>query len=174
MKYIQNLFIIFIMKEAHINLEQNKIENVLIHNSIDKEISNNTLIFIDDHLMISNLKENIKKLRKLKGLSQTDIAKSLNIDQSTYGKIESGNTEITFDKLEKISYCLNMKILDIITYPEKFIKITENNVLHDANVTYNTKKKYYDIEEANYRIRELEGELKKANEMIDLLLNHKK
>lgn len=49
-----------------------------------------------------NIIENIKKIRKHKGISQEYIASHLNISQSAYHKIEVGETELTTDRLQQI------------------------------------------------------------------------
>ena len=39
-----------------------------------------------------NASEKLKILRKLKGMSQADCAKALNIDRTTYAKYENGGS----------------------------------------------------------------------------------
>jgi transcriptional regulator with XRE-family HTH domain len=48
---------------------------------------------------IPMLKERLKELRKEKGVIQSDVAESLGVDRSTYGKYETGDSIPDIDKL---------------------------------------------------------------------------
>jgi transcriptional regulator with XRE-family HTH domain len=76
-----------------------------------------------DNLNIGN---KIKKLRELRNLTQEHMASSLGLSQSAYSRMELGETEITFSKLEKISEELGMK-------PEELIAFNENMVFNVMN-----------------------------------------
>ena len=69
----------------------------------------------------------IKKLRELKNLTQTHLAQELGITQSAYSKMELGESEVTYGKLEKISTVLGMKPEDIITFNESMVFNLMNN-----------------------------------------------
>jgi len=61
------------------------------------------------------LSENIKKLRKKKGLSQDKLAKLADVTHTTLVKIESGrNDNPTIKTLKKIAYVLEVKIDDLV------------------------------------------------------------
>ena len=48
----------------------------------------------------------LKKLRKEKGLTQADLAKVLNTNQSQYGKYENGKTNLSIENAKKVAkYC---------------------------------------------------------------------
>ena len=61
-----------------------------------------------------NIIENIKKIRKHKGISQEYIASHLNISQSAYHKIEAGETELTTDRLQQILNVLETDLSELI------------------------------------------------------------
>lgn len=61
-----------------------------------------------------NIIENIKKIRKHKGISQEYIASHLNISQSAYHKIEVGETELTTDRLQQILNVLEIDLSELI------------------------------------------------------------
>ena len=71
----------------------------------------------------------IKKLRELKNLTQTHLADQLGVSQSAYSKIELGESEVTFSKLEKISEALGMKPEEVIAFNESIVF----NVMHNQN-----------------------------------------
>ena len=61
-----------------------------------------------------NIIENIKKIRKRRGISQEYIASHLNISQSAYHKIEAGETELTTDRLQQILNVLETDLSELI------------------------------------------------------------
>ena len=62
---------------------------------------------------MSEIIENIKNIRRSKGISQESIAYDLGIDYSTYGKIERGQISLTVDRLEKIAKILQVSTEEI-------------------------------------------------------------
>ncbi len=76
-----------------------------------------------------NLGNKIKKLRELKNLTQSHMASELGITQSTYSKIEIGEIDLSFTKLEKISEVLGMSPEEIFTFNESMVF----NVMHNLN-----------------------------------------
>lgn len=65
-------------------------------------------------LRTMHIGQKIKKLRELKNLTQTHMAQELGVTQSAYSKMELGESEVTYRKLEKISGVLEMKPEDVI------------------------------------------------------------
>ena len=62
------------------------------------------------------LAENIKKLRKRKGLSQDKLAKLADVTLTTLVKIESGvNDNPTIKTLKRISDALSVSVDDLLT-----------------------------------------------------------
>jgi transcriptional regulator with XRE-family HTH domain len=78
-------------------------------------------------LRTMHIGQKIKKLRELKNLTQTHLAQELGITQSAYSKIELGESEVTYGKLEKISSVLEMKPEDVIAFNESMIFNISNN-----------------------------------------------
>lgn len=61
------------------------------------------------------LGENIKKIRKKKGISQDKLSKLADVTHTTLAKIESGvNHNPTIKTLQKIAKALNVKIDDLL------------------------------------------------------------
>ena len=54
------------------------------------------------------LNNKLRELRSLKGATQSELAKLLDIDRSTYGKYETGDSSPDFGKLLKLSYYFNV------------------------------------------------------------------
>ena len=70
---------------------------------------------------MNTIYQTIKELRIKNGKTQADIAFILDLDTSTYGKLERGNTDITLKKLEIIAAYFDMSVTDLIAYPKKLI-----------------------------------------------------
>ena len=65
---------------------------------------------------------NIIKIRNDKRVTQLDIASALDIDMSTYSKIESGKIALSVDRLAKIASFFGMEVVDVLYWPTKYVK----------------------------------------------------
>jgi transcriptional regulator with XRE-family HTH domain len=90
---------------------------------------------------MDNLKigHKIKKLRELKNLTQEHMANSIGITQGAYSRMELGETEITYTKLEKISEELGMKPEDVIAFNESVVFNVMNNQTGNGLVINNSQ-----------------------------------
>jgi transcriptional regulator with XRE-family HTH domain len=102
-------------------------------------------------LRTMHIGQKIKKLRELKNLTQTHMAQELSVTQSAYSKMELGESEVTYGRLEKISSVLGMKPEDVITFNESMVFNVMNNqnggnVFGDINnsISENERKLYQD------------------------------
>lgn len=64
-----------------------------------------------------DISANIKRFRKLKNLSQKQVALAIDVAQAQYSIIESGKTIPTVPTLEKIARVLEIEIIDLIKNP---------------------------------------------------------
>jgi transcriptional regulator with XRE-family HTH domain len=71
--------------------------------------------------------QKIKKLRELKNLTQEHMAEVIGLSQSAYSRIELGDTEVTYSKLERISQELGMRPEEVIAFNESMVF----NVMHN-------------------------------------------
>ncbi len=115
--------------------------------------------------------QKIKKLRELKNFTQTHLAQELGVTQSAYSKIELGESEVTYSKLEKISEVLGMKPEDVISFNESMVfNVMHNNnghngfVINNNNITDNERKLYEN------QIKFLLDEVTHLKEMLTKLL----
>lgn len=56
------------------------------------------------------VKLRVKELRQRKGMSQTDLAKAMNVSSAAVGKWESGEYQPTTDKLPQLAMLLGVDI----------------------------------------------------------------
>lgn len=108
-----------------------------------------------------SIAENIKKYRKLRGYTQRDLAKLLNVKPTTISAWEVGRNKPLMDKVEQLSEILNIKKSDIIgeddmsadilpiynqldasrqhkVYTYAQTQLDEQNNINDGNTTYIT------------------------------------
>ena len=71
---------------------------------------------------------NIRKIRNLRGLSQENIAESLNMSQKNYSRIENGQLSPTFKMIVQICELLGVELDKLLNFSENIIF---NNVTHD-------------------------------------------
>lgn len=58
--------------------------------------------------------DKIKFVRELRGYKQDHVAKELGISQNGYGKIERGETDVPYSRLEQLSKVFEVKIEDLV------------------------------------------------------------
>ena len=95
--------------------------------------------------MIMNAIENIRLIRVEKGIPQKKIADALNVDISVISNIETGKRELKVSELEIIAKSLEVSVIDLFTYPEKYVSI--NNINNDdisATLTIQLRKEKKD------------------------------
>lgn len=102
--------------------------------------------------MIDYIRNQIKKRRAEKRLTQSDVAVDLGITTPAYNKIESGPTAITVKKLAEIATILEVDISYF--FPEK----GSINKAEDPNKTYGVATKT-DIEELTRMINTIKQEI---------------
>ncbi len=63
---------------------------------------------------LKNIGINIKKLRKLKHLSQIELAVAVGIDRAYLSEIENGRTNVSINILYAIADSLELSIVDLL------------------------------------------------------------
>lgn len=81
------------------------------------------------------LGEKLSLMRKLKGLTQEEMAEQLSMSVTGYAKIERGETKLQNPRLEKIAQVLGVKIKDLFDLEGKNI-FNFNGSFHDQSVQY--------------------------------------
>lgn len=72
-------------------------------------------------MMIKNPELKVKNIRELKNLTQEYMANQLNLSLRAYSKIESGETQLTINRINEISNILNVNPLELLGFDEKNI-----------------------------------------------------
>ena len=103
---------------------------------------------------------NLKYLREKKGISQTKLARDLNIDTSTIAKWENNTRQITLEWAIKLANYFNIDVGTFISVnqitntsctptDEDYKKILKEKGLMDENITEEDAKKLIDFAIAN-------------------------
>ena len=77
--------------------------------------------------MIKQPELKIKQIRELKNMRQEHIAQQLGISTRAYSKIETGETQLTINRLNEISEALKISPLEILGFDEKQVFNQCNN-----------------------------------------------
>ncbi len=74
---------------------------------------NSAIVFTEKDLVENRHKiaSSLKQLREKKGLSQEQVAESMNVSRTTISKIESGKFNCSLDYLSKFAFVLGFEIL---------------------------------------------------------------
>ncbi len=75
---------------------------------------------------MNNILQNIDEIRRLKGYSQEYIAHKIGMKQSGFSLIMSGGRELKYTTLLQIANALQEDVIDLITYPEKYIPLKDH------------------------------------------------
>jgi len=81
--------------------------------------------------------ENIKKIREQKGLLQKQIASHLDLDKSSYSKLEKGLREVKVSELQKLSSIFGMTLDQIVNFEgnvPKEITIEDKSIIEQMKL----------------------------------------
>lgn len=67
---------------------------------------------------------NILKILTDKNLTQSSLCAPLDIAESNVSKLVNNKTKLSYEMLTKIATFLSMSVIDIITYPDKYVKLS--------------------------------------------------
>lgn len=68
---------------------------------------------------------NIQKIMRDRNLTQTAISEYMGVTPSHYSKIVSGKVKMSIEQLSNVAKGLSMREIDVITYPDKYVKIEQ-------------------------------------------------
>ena len=89
-----------------------------------------------------NAIDNIKKIRLEKGIPQKKIADALNLDNAVISNIENGKRELKVSEI--IANCLEVSIIDLFTYPKKYVPLDSIDDEIAATLTIQLKREKKD------------------------------
>ena len=84
--------------------------------------------------MIANPEIKIKQIRELKNLTQEHVATQLGLSTRAYSKIETGETQLTINRLNEISSILGIEPMEVLGFDDKQVF---NNCKQEGNIGIN-------------------------------------
>ena len=69
--------------------------------------------------------KNIEEIRREKGIKQILIAELMGVTQSAYSNYVNRNDDISMSRLTQIANILKISVIDILTYPIKYVPETD-------------------------------------------------
>ena len=84
--------------------------------------------------MILQPEMKIKQIRELKNFTQEYVATHLDLTTRAYSKIESGETQLTINRLNEISKILGVEPMEILGFDDKQVF---NNCKQEGNIGIN-------------------------------------
>ncbi|WP_445749281.1 helix-turn-helix domain-containing protein [Polaribacter sp.] len=102
----------------------------------------------------------IKQIRELKNLTQEHIANQLGLSVRAYSKIETGETQLTINRLNEISNILGVDPMEVLGFDEKQIF---NNCKQDGYIGINH------ISTSEKLLQQYEETIQSLKEQISLL-----
>ena len=70
---------------------------------------------------MNTIASNIEAIRRKVGVKQEDLAKRLGVSQGTYSGYLTQNQDIRYGLILDIANKLGVSVVDIITYPDKYV-----------------------------------------------------
>ncbi len=79
--------------------------------------------------MSTKIQNKIRTLREMKNLSQEQMAECIHMSKNGYGKMERGESRLTYDALQKIASVFEMDVVELINLSENGLVclFSENN-----------------------------------------------
>ena len=71
--------------------------------------------------MIQQAETKIKQIRELKNFTQDYVAQKLGLSTRAYSKIETGETQLTINRLNEISAILEVQPMEVLGFDDKKI-----------------------------------------------------
>jgi len=105
------------------------------------------------------LSEKLKFFRSLKGWSQEAMAEKLDISVYAYAKIERGETDVNFSRLQQISEVLEIELPNLLGLDEK-------NVFHLTGQNQRCDNWHWQVDSLSMGQLESQHELEKAQLII--------
>lgn len=65
---------------------------------------------------------NLRKILNKKNISQAELARQTEMDTATISKMFNGQVRMNVNALSEISTAIGVSVMDIITYPEQYVK----------------------------------------------------
>lgn len=76
---------------------------------------------IEEKPFAAKVLSNVRKIMNDKGIKQVTVADAFGLTESQCSKILNGKSQLTLQNLSDFSRIVNMREIDILTYPERYL-----------------------------------------------------
>ncbi len=126
------------------------------------------------------LPEKIKFIRSLKGWTQENMAEQLGISTYAYAKIERGETDVNFSRLQQIAEVMGIELPQLLNLDDKIVFSGTHNTqgynwylnsspIEQVKYKHELEKAQLIIEHQTKEINELKQQICDFREMVNLL-----
>jgi len=125
------------------------------------------------------LSKKLKSIRKLRNFTQETVAEKLGISTYSYAKIERGETDVKYSRLQQIAKIMEIELEDLFSMDDKkvFNLIGDNNTsIEQVGIKYEQEKTQLIIEQQQKEIdylkllnNQLTQQINDLREMINML-----
>jgi len=111
----------------------------------------------------------IKLIRSLKSWTQEEVANKLGITTHSYAKIERGETDVNFSRLQQIAEVMEIDLLQLLSLDEKNIfnlyksKYHHSQQIVQVNSSMEQSENKHELEKANLIIEQQKKEIEYLN-----------
>ena len=120
------------------------------------------------------INEKIKFIRSLKSWTQEQVADKLGISTHAYAKIERGETDVNFSRLQQFAEIMEIDLLQLLSFDEKNIFNFNKNNSQSQIICFNSSMEQsenkHELEKANLMNEQLQKEVNYLKEIINNLL----
>jgi transcriptional regulator with XRE-family HTH domain len=127
------------------------------------------------------LSEQLKTIRKLRNFTQETVAEKLGISTYSYAKIERGETDVKYSRLQQIAKIMGIELEELFSMDDKKVLnlINDNNTacnnvvnltsIEQVEIKYEQEKTQLIIEQQQKEIDYLKQQVNLLNQMINML-----
>jgi transcriptional regulator with XRE-family HTH domain len=109
----------------------------------------------------------IRKLRELRNYSQEFMALKLGISQVAYSKIETGQTQMNLQRLEKIAETLEIDPFTLMSFDDKYIFNNHSPHNQGGNIVNHYHNEKEERQNLSLRVKKLEEKIYNLVEKFD-------
>jgi len=117
---------------------------------------------------MEHIEKNIRNIRELKDITQEHVATQLGISTRAYSRIETGETQLTINRLSDISRILGVQPQEILGFDKNMIF---NNNPTNSKVNHYTAYNNTEIEQVKQLYEKLLEEKERVINLLQAQLN---
>jgi transcriptional regulator with XRE-family HTH domain len=115
-----------------------------------------------------NVYKTIRDIRTKKGYSQEFMADKLGMNQSSYGKLERGGTQLTIERLEQIADIFEIDIHELLPHPKSTSASRDKETVNQSDKVKLLEKRISELED---QLEDKKRIIRSIKENFDLIVS---